>query len=105
MRAKPLARALTGPVLLITLGALFALNNLAQLPFRRTWPVILIVLGLVGLIRHWAGRPDFGRPGDSGLSNRPAGDLNLARHQDPNVETQPGSGVVTYQPPPPGDTL
>ena len=105
MKDRSVARALTGPVLLITLGVLFALDNLAQLPFRRTWPVILIVLGLVGLIRHWAGRPVGERRGDQGPSNRSAGDLNTARPQDPNVQAQPGSGVVTYQPPPPGDTL
>jgi hypothetical protein len=100
---RSMARALSGPVLLITLGVLFALDNLAQLPFRRTWPVILIVLGFVGLIRHWAGRPDGERRGgDSGPSDRSAG--NLGRAQAPNAETQPGSGVVTYQPPPPGDT-
>ncbi len=40
---------LRGPLTLITLGVLFALNNFTSYGFDRTWPVILIVFGLLTL--------------------------------------------------------
>jgi hypothetical protein len=100
---RSLARALSGPILLITLGVLFALDNSLQLPFSRTWPVILIILGLFGLIRHWAERANGGRPNGSGPSSGAAGSLDLARPQGPKA--QAGSGAVVHEPPSPGDTL
>jgi hypothetical protein len=47
-----LVRAIRGPVVLITLGALFALNNFTELRFQQTWPVLLIVFGLLSLLRR-----------------------------------------------------
>src|ERR1043165_2770732 len=46
-----LARAIRGPVTLITVGVLFALNNFTPYRFNQTWPVLLIVFGLLSLIR------------------------------------------------------
>ena len=43
-------RAIRGPVTLITIGGLFALNNFTQYHFDQTWPVILIVFGLLSLL-------------------------------------------------------
>jgi len=43
-------RAMRGPVTLITVGALFALNNFTPYRFSQTWPVILIVFGLLSLL-------------------------------------------------------
>src|SRR5262245_42653349 len=48
----PLARAIRGPITLITLGILFALNNFTQYRFSQTWPVLLIVFGLLSLLRR-----------------------------------------------------
>ena len=45
-------RAIRGPVILITIGALFALNNFTPYHFDQTWPVILIVFGLMSLLRR-----------------------------------------------------
>ena len=47
-----LARALRGPLMLITVGVLFALNNFTQYRFDQTWPVILIAFGLLTLLRR-----------------------------------------------------
>lgn len=47
-----LVRALRGPVTLITVGVLFALNNFTQYRFQQTWPVLLIVFGLLSLVRR-----------------------------------------------------
>jgi hypothetical protein len=45
-----LLRAIRWPVTLITLGALFALNNFTIYGFNQTWPVLLIVFGLLSLL-------------------------------------------------------
>lgn len=40
-------------VTLITLGVLFLLNNLYEgLGFERTWPVLLVVIGLVKVVEY-----------------------------------------------------
>jgi hypothetical protein len=47
-----LIRAIRGPVTLITVGVLFALNNFTRYGFDKTWPVLLIVFGLLSLLRR-----------------------------------------------------
>jgi hypothetical protein len=46
-----LIQAIRGPVILITVGVLFALDNFTSLSFNQTWPAILIVVGLLNLTR------------------------------------------------------
>ena len=41
--------AIRGPVLMITLGVLLAIDQFGALSFARTWPVLLIVFGLFKL--------------------------------------------------------
>lgn len=41
--------AIQGPVMLITLGALLALDQYGAYSFGRTWPVLLIVFGIFKL--------------------------------------------------------
>jgi hypothetical protein len=40
-----------GPAVLVTLGLLFLLANRSNYPFQRTWPILLIVIGAVKLVR------------------------------------------------------
>ena len=40
-----LLRAVRGPIILITIGTLFALDHFTRWGFHQTWPVILIVIG------------------------------------------------------------
>lgn len=47
-------RAMRGPVLLIVLGLLLAIDHLGSFSFRHTWPVLLIVIGLMFLLEHLA---------------------------------------------------
>ena len=42
-------RAVKGPVMMITVGTLFALDSFTSLSFSRTWPVLLVVAGLLSL--------------------------------------------------------
>jgi hypothetical protein len=62
----PLARALRGPVTLITVGVLFGLNNFTRFGFEKTWPVILIVFGLLSLLARTEGDYPGGRPPGAG---------------------------------------
>jgi len=44
-----LVRAVTGPIILITIGVLFAFDRFTDFRFSQTWPVLLIVIGLLRL--------------------------------------------------------
>lgn len=61
-RAFLLIRAVRGPVVLITVGGLFALQQSGILPFSETWPLILIVLGVLKLLERLV-VPPMPRPG------------------------------------------
>lgn len=52
-------RAVRWPIILITVGTLFALDHFTPWSWHETWPVILIVVGLLTL----AGR--MSRPGST----------------------------------------
>lgn len=52
-----LVQAIRGPILLITLGVLFAIHQANILSFARTWPLILIVIGLMKLLERMVVRP------------------------------------------------
>ncbi|HZQ96424.1 MAG TPA: B-box zinc finger protein [Candidatus Sulfotelmatobacter sp.] len=45
------ARRLMGPAMLITLGVLFLLDSVSSIEFHRTWPAILLVIGVVKLFQ------------------------------------------------------
>jgi hypothetical protein len=49
-----LVRAIRGPILLITLGSLFAVDYFGPYPFSRTWPILLIVAGALWLLERIA---------------------------------------------------
>jgi hypothetical protein len=43
-------RGLMGPVVLVTLGVLFLLSEFHVASFHRTWPILLIMIGLVKVL-------------------------------------------------------
>ena len=59
-----LARAVRGPIILITVGVLFALNNFTPYGFNQTWPVLLSVVGLLSFLGRGIGRGGSSGPGD-----------------------------------------
>jgi hypothetical protein len=65
------AHAIRGPVTLVTVGVLFALNNLTPYGFDRTWPVILIVFGLLTLIGRGTSSPEPPAPPYPGAQTPP----------------------------------
>ncbi|HLH18578.1 MAG TPA: DUF5668 domain-containing protein [Bryobacteraceae bacterium] len=76
---RSLACALRGPVTLITVGALFALNNFTPYGFNQTWPVLLIVFGLFSLLSRAErqGQPAAGWPPPPGGHYGPYGAYSL----------------------------
>ncbi len=69
-------RKLMGPAILVTLGVLFLLDSVSRVGFGRTWPAILLVIGVVKLMQSNAsssghighlppGQPLVGPPGVS----------------------------------------
>jgi len=59
MTSNELVGAVRGPIILITVGTLFALDHFTPWGFQQTWPVLLIVLGLLTLLGRMS------RPGPS----------------------------------------
>jgi hypothetical protein len=55
-RSGTLARAVIGPLMLITLGVLFALDHLGRVSFGRTWPALFIVFGACKLFERVGAR-------------------------------------------------
>jgi len=53
-RGALFVQAIRGPILLITLGALFWLHQERIVPFWRTWPLLLIVVGVMKLFERMA---------------------------------------------------
>jgi len=53
-RAALFAQAIRGPILLITIGALFAVHQAGVISFGRTWPFLIIVIGVMKLIERMA---------------------------------------------------
>lgn len=49
-QSQNLMRAITGPVILITVGVLFTIDRFTTFGFGQTWPILLIVIGLLKLL-------------------------------------------------------
>ena len=49
-QSQTLIRSITGPVILITVGVLFLIDKFTQFGFQQTWPVLLIVIGILKLL-------------------------------------------------------
>ncbi len=47
-----LVRAIRGPIVLITLGVLLAFDHMGSYGISRTWPVSLIMIGVMKLLER-----------------------------------------------------
>ena len=85
-----------GPLTLITVGVLFALNNFTPYKFYQTWPVLLIVFGLLSLARRGVERtppPPPGPPlGPSWIQPPPGSAANYRQSSYPDAGTRPPDG-------------
>ena len=68
-----LIQAVRGPIMLITLGALVAIDYAGIYGFWRTWPVLIIVFGLLKLMERSAAKPPQLYPGHPPSGPGPAG--------------------------------
>jgi hypothetical protein len=72
-----LVQAIRGPIMLITLGALVAIDYAGIYGFWRTWPVLIIVFGILKLMERSSARqagPYHGNPPPGAYpGNRPPG--------------------------------
>ncbi|HLJ27991.1 MAG TPA: DUF5668 domain-containing protein [Candidatus Angelobacter sp.] len=57
------ARGLMGGAIMVTLGVLFLLENYTQYDFNQTWPVLLIVIGLLSFASRSASIEGHIQPG------------------------------------------
>lgn len=58
--SSELVQAIRGPIMLITLGVLVALDYFQGISFTgRTWPVLVIVFGFLKLLERSQRRPDY----------------------------------------------
>jgi hypothetical protein len=60
--SQPKVRSLAGPLILITVGLLFLIQNLTDLNIFRIvkqlwpyWPLVLVVLGVLKLLEYFRG--------------------------------------------------
>jgi len=89
-----LVRAVTGPIILITIGVLFAFDRFTEFRFSQTWPILLIVVGLLKLIGGGIRRYRF--PGD--LNRPPQPPSGQPTTGSPGQGSTQGSGS-SYQGP------
>jgi fatty acid desaturase len=52
-----LLQAIRGPIMLITLGGLVAMDYFGVYGFGRTWPLLIIVFGILKLLERAAAGP------------------------------------------------
>lgn len=55
--ASSFIQAIRGPIMLITLGSLVAIDYAGIYGFWRTWPILIIVFGLLKLLERATARP------------------------------------------------
>ena len=55
--ASAFIQAIRGPLMLITLGALVAIDYAGIYGFWRTWPVLIIVFGVLKLLERGTAKP------------------------------------------------
>jgi len=63
-----LVQAIRGPIMLIALGSLVAMDYFGVYGFGRTWPVLIILFGVLKLLEKVVARPIAQDPGPSGGS-------------------------------------
>ncbi|HKE21217.1 MAG TPA: DUF5668 domain-containing protein [Bryobacteraceae bacterium] len=91
-------RAIRGPIILITVGVLFALQSFNIFGFDQTWPVLLIVIGVLHLFGRMTA-PPVPPPGPVQMPPNynwqpPATDYRTSYAQGPYAQAGPQAGDV-----------
>ena len=88
-------RRLMGPAMLITIGVLFLLDSVSRIEFGKTWPAILLVIGVVKLLQSNASSGGHIGPLPPGSSNYPpAAPPPAVPSEEVRATEPPSSGEV-----------
>ncbi|HZU25620.1 MAG TPA: DUF5668 domain-containing protein [Bryobacteraceae bacterium] len=90
-------QAVRGPLMLITLGVLIAVHQFGMLSFSTSWPVLVIVFGVLKLLERTTRQP-APAPAAAGPYTPPS-----YPPYSPTPGT-PGYNIPPSPPPPPGGT-
>lgn len=107
-QSKALVHAVTGPIILITVGSLFALDKFSGYPFHQTWPVLIIVIGMLKLFGGGGRRARRIAAYQAGLNaqnaaNFPPGSYQAPQYPSANFPQAPtAANNMTSPPPTPG---
>jgi fatty acid desaturase len=63
-----LIQAIRGPIMLIALGSLVAMDYFGVYGFGRTWPILIILFGVLKLLEKITARPVIQNSGPTGGS-------------------------------------
>jgi Domain of unknown function (DUF5668)/B-box zinc finger len=96
-------RKLMGPAILVTLGVLFLLDNVGRIGFDRTWPAILLVIGIVKLIQSNASSEGHTGPFPPVAGFPPTGFPPTPPPGVPPDSTPSGAAPDSEQPPSSGE--
>lgn len=106
-QSRALVHAVTGPIILITVGSLFALDKFSGYPFHQTWPVLIIVIGMLKLFggggrsrRKLAAYQAAQAAANYNTLNSQPG--NFPSPNFPQTPASPVSNTMTSPPPSPG---
>jgi hypothetical protein len=91
VQASTLLQAIRGPIMLIALGALVEIDYAGVYGFWRTWPILIILFGLLKLLEHSGAKPPQSYPGGPLDLGRPGGDLG---RPGGDVSRPPGGNVI-----------
>lgn len=83
---------LMGPAVLITIGGLFLLENLGVMQFHNTWPVLLIIIGIVKVLQYTAPIENHVPRGYAAVTTPPTNAGEFPPGQQP-PDTSGGQGV------------
>jgi hypothetical protein len=96
-------RAIRWPITVITVGVLFVLHNFTRFGIDQTWPVLLIVFGLLTLMQRGAAPPAPPPPprnypptgfAQSGSAQNPRGYAQSPYAQPPASDANPPAGTA-----------
>jgi hypothetical protein len=100
-KSSAMIRAVRGPILLIALGALTAADTFGTYSLTRTWPVLLILFGLMKLAEKAAESGDIDGPG-GGYPQGPAYAGNTPYPGQPGYQSPLGHQSPIGNPAPSG---
>lgn len=86
-------RRLMGPAILVTVGVLFLLDSASHIGFGRTWPAILLVIGVVKLMQSNASMVGHVGPLPPGATGYPAPPPMPPNPGVPSVPQNPAPGT------------